>query len=34
MVAALPMRAHVEEVMIKPTVQRSMAGEIKLAQPS
>ena len=34
MVAALPMRAHVEEIMIKPTVQRSMAGEIKLAQPS
>ena len=33
MVAALPMRAHVEEIMIKPTVQRSMAGEIKLAQP-
>ena len=33
MVAALPMRAHVEEIMIKPTVQRSMAGEITLAQP-
>ena len=33
MVAALPPRANVEEIVIKPTVQRSMAGEIKLAQP-
>jgi NADP-dependent 3-hydroxy acid dehydrogenase YdfG len=34
MVAALPARANVEEIMIKPTVQRSTAGEVKLAQPA
>jgi NAD(P)-dependent dehydrogenase (short-subunit alcohol dehydrogenase family) len=33
MVAALPPRAMVGEITIVPTVQRSMAGEIKLAQP-
>jgi NAD(P)-dependent dehydrogenase (short-subunit alcohol dehydrogenase family) len=33
LVAALPMRAHIEEITIKPTVQRSTAGEVKLAQP-
>jgi len=32
MVAALPARANVEEIIIKPLVQRSHAGEIKLAQ--
>ena len=34
MVAALPPRANVEEITIKPTVQRSTAGEVKLAQPA
>ena len=33
MVAALPMRALIEEITIKPTVQRSMAGEVNLPQP-
>ncbi|HEU5315953.1 MAG TPA: SDR family oxidoreductase [Chloroflexota bacterium] len=33
MVAALPRRALIEEITIKPTVQRSTAGEVKLPQP-
>lgn len=33
LVAALPMRAHIEEITIKPRVQRSTAAEVKLPQP-
>ncbi len=33
LVAALPQRALIEEIVIRPTVQRSTAGEVKYQKP-
>jgi NADP-dependent 3-hydroxy acid dehydrogenase YdfG len=33
LVAALPQRALIEEIVIRPTVQRSQQGEVRTAQP-